>query len=78
VGGGEDKERESEMSVTLLEVLMNADYNLQHNGSVGVVLAKEQLHNATVLLEKGYHINDVFDDIMEKYDNVDDVPEIES
>jgi len=66
------------MAVTLLEVLRNAEYNLQHNGSTGVYLAKGQLHNAVNLLEKGYNVNDIFDDIMEKYDNVDDVPEIES
>lgn len=44
------------MSVSIIEALQNADYNLQNNGSIGLVLAKAQLHNAVVLLEKGYSI----------------------
>lgn len=44
------------MSVSIMEVLQNADYNLRNNGGLGTMLAKEQLHNATVLLDKGYNI----------------------
>ena len=35
-----------------MEALQNADYNLRNNGELGAILAKEQLHNATVLLDK--------------------------
>jgi len=47
------------MSVNILEALQNADYNLQNNASFYsfcLEIAKSQLHNATVLLDKGYDI----------------------
>jgi hypothetical protein len=35
------------MSVTILEALQNADYNLTNNpGGLGLVVARDQLHNA--------------------------------
>jgi hypothetical protein len=40
------------MSVSIMEALQNADYNLRNNGGLGAMLAKEQLHNATVLPTK--------------------------
>ncbi len=64
------------MSVSILEALQNADINLQYNGVVGVMFAKNQLHNATVLLEKGYDIHTLVEPLLEKYGNVENVPEI--
>jgi hypothetical protein len=64
------------MSLSLLEVLANADYNLQTPtlGVISVKLGTMQLHNAFVLLEKGYDINDDFDTVMNGIENVEDVP----
>ena len=63
------------MSVTILECLQNADYNLSNNGSIGATLAKGQLHNATVLLEAGYDVYDEVEPLLEKYGDVESVPE---
>ncbi len=62
------------MSVSILEALQNADYNLQNNGTVGLFLAKSQLHNATTLLEKGYDLNEQIEPLIEKYGDVGSVP----
>ena len=59
---------------TILEALQNADYNLQHNGIIGVVLAKEQLHNSVVLLDLGYDLNTEIEQLLNKYDKIEDVP----
>lgn len=63
------------MSVSIMECLQNADYNLRNNGSIGVMLAKEQLHNATVLLDKGYDKWDEVDPLIIEFGTVEDVPE---
>jgi hypothetical protein len=65
------------MSVSIMEALQNADYNLRNNGGIGAMFAKEQVHNATVLLDKGYDIWTNVDALIEKYGSVEDVPEIE-
>lgn len=63
------------MAVTILETLQNADYNLQNTGvGFGIILAKEQVHNATMLLEKGYSIYDEVEPLIDKYVSVDEVP----
>lgn len=61
------------MSVSIMEALQNAEYNLQ-NGLM--VLAREQLHNAVVLLEKGYDVSEVIEPLIEKYGDVTKVPDI--
>lgn len=63
------------MSVTILEALQNANYNLQNNGHVGLMLAKQQLKNAVVLLGKGYSIDDEVEPLLEKYGDIEYVPE---
>ena len=63
------------MSVSILEALLNADYNLRNNGGVGFVLARSQLHNAVILLEKGYDVSEEVEPLIEKYGKVEDVPE---
>ena len=65
------------MGVTILEALQNADYNLRHNGMMGTIIAKEQLHNAVELLNKDYDINTSVEPLLEKYGSVEDVPENE-
>lgn len=63
------------MSVTILEALQNADFNIQRNGAIGASIAKGQLHNAVVLLEKGYTIDDEVEPLLEQYGDVESVPE---
>jgi len=63
------------MSVCIIEALQNADYNLRNNGGIGMMLAKEQLHNATVLLDKGYGIYDEVEPLLDKFGDVESVPE---
>jgi len=66
------------MAVTILEALQNANYNLDNVAKLGLALlplAKEQLNNAVVLLDKGYGLYDKVEPLLEKYGNVDNVPE---
>lgn len=63
------------MSVTILEALQNADFNIQRNGAIGASIAKGQLHNAIVLLEKGYTLDDEVEPLLEQYGDVESVPE---
>ena len=67
------------MSVSIMEALQNADYNLDNAMKMPMLLplVKEQLHNATVLLDKGYSIWDEVEPLLEKYGSVADVPEKE-
>lgn len=68
------------MSLTILEVLASADYNLQNNLSLGLPIikcVKEQVHNAFVLLDKGYGLYENFDSIIDKYGDVINAPEKE-
>lgn len=62
------------MSESILEALENADYNLANNGVVGIGIAKSQLHNAVVLLEKSYSLYDEVEPLLEKYGKVENVP----
>jgi hypothetical protein len=63
------------MSVTVLEALQNADFNLTNNGALGAMLAKDQLHNSAILLEKGYSIHDEVEPLLDEYGDVENVPE---
>lgn len=71
------------MSVSILEALMNADINLENIKTMGpagmslLPLAKEQLHNAVTLLDKGYGIDDEVEPLLEKFGDVEKVPEKE-
>ena len=62
------------MAVTILEALENANYNIQNNGNIGLMIAKEQLNNAVTLLRKEYDLYDEVEPLLEKYGNVDSVP----
>jgi hypothetical protein len=64
------------MSVSILEALENADFNIQHNGGgVGVLIAIDQLHNAVTLLKKGYQLYEQVEPLLEKYGDVESVPD---
>jgi hypothetical protein len=64
------------MAVTILEALQNAQINLVENKGNPLCfhIGKEQLHNAIMLLEKGYSLYDEVEVILEGYNNVEDVP----
>ena len=63
--------------LTILEVLENAEFNMSY-GTVGVQVAKPQLSNAIALLRKGYDLKDNFNEIVDGYDSIEDVPYCEN
>lgn len=65
------------MSVSILEALQNANYNLDNLARMPMLLplVKEQLNNAIVLLGKGYGVDDEVEPLLEEFGNVDSVPE---
>ena len=66
------------MSVSILEALQNANYNLDNVKKMGInllPLVKSQLNNAVVLLEKGYSLNEQVEPLLEKYGEVENIPE---
>ena len=66
------------MSVSILEALISAQYNLNNLPKVGMGLLpiiKEQLGNSITLLDKGYGIHEHVEPLLEKYGNADSVPE---
>lgn len=66
------------MAVTILEALRNAEFNLENCKRIGLVvlpLAQSQLHNAVVLLEKGYGVNEEVEPLLEAFGSVENVPD---
>lgn len=65
------------MSLSILEVLQNAKYNIVENAGVPVAysIGKVQLVNAVTMLEKGYSPDEDFDTVMGDNESVEDVPE---
>lgn len=65
------------MSVSILECLQNARYNLDNAIKMPMLMpmVKEQLNNAVELLDKGYDIWDEVEPLLEKYGNIENVPE---
>jgi len=50
------------MSLTIMEVLENADSNLQRaRMPIQIEMAKSQLHNALDLINQGFKLEDDFD-----------------
>ena len=65
------------MAVTILEALQNGNFNLGNVKLLGLAilpLAKEQINNAVVLLEKGYSLYEEVEPLLEKYGDVENVP----
>ncbi len=73
-------EPDNKMSVSILEALLNANNNIDNVAKMLMLLplVKEQLNNATTLLEKGYSIHDEVEPLLEKYGIVENVPEKEN
>lgn len=65
------------MSVSILEALENAEFNFKGNNSFQIDIAKNQLHNAIILLEKGYVIWEEVEPLLDKYGDVENVPDKE-
>lgn len=67
------------MSVTILEALQNAQFNLGQSfgGEFVKTIGLEQLNNAVGLLEKGYGLHEEVEPLLEKYGSVDAVPDKE-
>jgi len=67
------------MSVSIMECLQNAKYNLDNAIKIPALMpmVKEQLNNAVELLDKGYDIWDEVEPLLEKYGSVENVPEKE-
>lgn len=67
------------MSVSIMECLYNAKHNLENVSKMPSLMpmVKEQLNNAVTLLDKGYGIWEEVEPLLEKYCNVEDVPEKE-
>jgi len=64
---------------TILEALQNAQFNFNSSRQIPELykIAKNQLDNAVALLEKGYDKEDEIDPLIEKYGNVNNVPDKE-
>jgi hypothetical protein len=65
------------MAVTILEALENANYNLDNLKVLGLgilPIIKGQLNNSLVLLEKGYGLNEEVEPLLDKYGDVNNVP----
>ena len=65
------------MSATILEKLQNAQINIETSTSFTTAIAKKQLNNAIILLEKGYGVDEEIKPFLEKYGDVEKVPENE-
>jgi hypothetical protein len=65
---------------SIIEALQNAEINIENVKRIGLAIlpmAQEQLHNAIVLLDKGYSIHDEVEPLLGKYGDAEDVPEKE-
>lgn len=65
------------MSVSILEALQNANYNLDNLKVMPMLypMVKEQLNNAVTLLDKGYGIWTEVEPLLEEYGDVENVPD---
>jgi len=63
--------------ITILDALLGADYNLSNSRvPMQIEIAKSQVHNAAVLLEKGYDADDDITDLISKYNPIETAPEV--
>lgn len=64
------------MSITILEALQNAQFNLVEQKIPGISdrIGAAQLNNAIILLEKGYGANEEVDPLLNQYGSAENVP----
>jgi hypothetical protein len=68
------------MSVSILETLIYAEYDLDNcmEGFISFLpYIKKRLHDVVTLLDKGYNIYTQVEPLLEKYGDVENVPEID-
>ena len=60
-----------------MECLQNANYNLSNAVKIPMLMpmVQQQLNNAVQLLDKGYDIWEEVEPLLEKYGDVENVPE---
>ena len=63
------------MSVNIFQALQNAEINLKGSLDTQRQIGMRQLHNAIVLIEKGYELGDDIDSLLATYGNVENAPE---
>ena len=65
------------MSVSIMECLQNARYNLDNAIKMPMLMpmVKAELNNAVELLDKGYELWDDVEPLLEEYGSVENVPE---
>ena len=49
-------------------------FDILKNGEVGIILGKDQLHNAVELLIKGYNLHEQVEPLLETYGSIDKIP----
>lgn len=61
---------------TILEVLQSACRNLEQAQNPQVLrIVKQQVHNSTSILEKGYGVDQDIDDLIDNYGAIDNIPD---
>ena len=63
------------MAATIFEAILNAEINAKNGGIIWQTIGRSQLHNAAVLIEKGYGLDDHVEPLLEKYGDVESVPD---
>ena len=66
------------MSVSIIEALQGAQHNLSNVKFLGtaiVPLIERQLNNSITLLDKGYPLDTLIEPLLEKWGDVDNVPD---
>ena len=64
------------MKISILQSLQSANDNIAwQSGSIGIKIARKQLNNAVILLEKGYPLDQDVSILIEIYLKVENVPE---
>lgn len=64
------------MPVSIISLLQSADYNLQHYFPHAFEQAREQLHTAVTLIDRGYNLDEDIDldDLISRYNIIDNIP----
>ncbi len=65
------------MSVNIFQALQNAEINLRGKLDTQRQIGMSQLHNAIVLIEKGYELGDDIDALLATYGSAEYAPEKE-